>query len=386
MTWQWVSANLLTGQDIADLPGFDAQYPLTQSLSRAETATGVMHLDKNTPENWQEALYPGGSVLACYDDTDPTSAILWAGVITSIGPTSVTSNDVPVSMVTLEGWLDRNFVGDVTYTTAQAANDIVASMVNTYFTAVSGVGLQLSYTAGLGGKPTSPLVLQNSDNAGVQTRIDQIFGQLGGEYTIQWSWSNNGQSLTPTLIFGPRIGQAVAAGGYPLVTFEAPGLLTDFQWTWDYSEGVGANRIVAYSSGEGSATPYAQPVNVPQAGRPVIEHRYSPGPSLSPDALTQYAQQAAAILAPGGQAISLTVSTQNPTGCRFGTDWRLGDDIGYRITSPYLNENGNWSTIRAFPRGMSGVGRCIGVQINEATITPVLADKTVYVQPQSVGS
>lgn len=380
MGLQWVSANLLTGQDIADLPGFEAAYPLLRTLSAAESATGTFHLDKNTPENWQEAFYPAGTVLACFDDTDPAMSIIWAGVLTGIGPLDVAGNEVPVSMTTFEAWLNRNIVGDVTYPATQAANDIIAAMVTTWFTNVSGIGLQLAYTPGAGQMPTADLVLQNTDNMGVQTRIDQIFGQLGGEYTIEWAWAANSQGIVPTLVFGTRIGQAVTAGNQPAVTFESPGTLTGFQWTWDYSEGAGANRIVAYSSGQAGTTPYAPPVAGPPDGRPVIEYRYSPAPSLSVAQLTQYAQQAAVVLAPGKQIATLTASTINPVGRRFGTDWWLGDDIGYTVTSPYIDEGGNTVTVRAFPKGISGVGRCIGVQINETTITPILADKTIYVQ------
>jgi hypothetical protein len=46
--------------------------------------------------------------------------------------------------------------------------------------------------------------------------------------------------------------------------------------------------------------------------------------------------------------------------------------------SPYVDEEGNEVTIKAFPGGLSGVGRCIGYELTDTTITPVLADAEIY--------
>jgi hypothetical protein len=202
--------------------------------------------------------------------------------------------------------------------------------------------------------------------------MDQVFAQLGGEYTVEWSWSSDKESLVPTLVFGDRIGAAAPSGLDPAVTFELPGSLTSFTQARDFSSGKGANKVVPYSSGQGSSTPYGTPVTAPVAdGRPVFEYRYQPASNLSPTALTSYAQQAIKILAPGARPISMTAALAACLkGRQLGIDWHLGDDIGYQV--------GVSKPVPAFPGGLAGVGRCIGYELTDTTITPILADATLY--------
>jgi hypothetical protein len=54
----------------------------------------------------------------------------------------------------------------------------------------------------------------------------------------------------------------------------------------------------------------------------------------------------------------------------YGRDWGIGDDIGYEITG--VDALTGLDTVPAFPGGLSGVGRCIGVERTDTTITPVL--------------
>jgi hypothetical protein len=218
---QWVSADLATGAVIADLPSFDGSYPLRRSISTAEPGSGVLHL-AGAPGNWMRATMTGNSVLACYDDQDTARSILWGGVVWQ-RPRSWASDDVNVSMATFESLFDRGpCVGDETHYTTEHRDDVIAHIVNTYI--ISGMGiscLQLSYTAG--GGPLLPvmdsppvanaaLVWQNTDNATPLQRMTEVFGQLGGEFTVDWSWSSDGSSLVPTMRFGTRIGTPVLAG------------------------------------------------------------------------------------------------------------------------------------------------------------------------------
>lgn len=389
MTIQWVSADLLTGRVIADLPGFDAQWPLRRTISNYETATGTLHLIDQSPVNWERAIYEGGSLLFCYDDGDPLQAILWCGYVVGTPSRSTSSNDVTVTLATFEAILDRVYVGDTTYLTTQHRDDIIADLINSWFIPGSGISyLQLAYTAGNGPFPVAmpnppvanaALVFQNTDNATVKARIDQVCAQLGGEYTVDWAWANSNQNIVPTIRFSGRIGQKAAAGLAPGVTFEMPGVLISAAQSKDYSQGAGANKVTPYSTGQGSnTTPFGTPVLGPVDGRPTWEYRYQPAPSLTAAQLQQYATQAVGVLAPGKQTVTLVAATARTAGRRYGTDWMLGDDIGYNIPASYLDERGNLVAVRAFPNGLSGVGRVIGFELTDISIAPLLADATIY--------
>lgn len=380
MALQWRAADLRNGDVIADLPGFDPAWPIRRTVSTTEAAAGVLHLSDKTTPNWERAILDGGAQLVAYDDTDPAQPIVWGGIVWSAGPFDSASDDVPVSLSTWESALDNAIVGDATYTTAWHRDDIIADLITSWFTPNTGITLGLEYTPGGGPAPVEmdnpptpgdALIFQNTDNATVKSRIDQVIAQLGGEYTVELVWSDDQTAVVPLLRFGDRLGVSPPAGQGPNVTFEVPGTVTSLQQMRDYSPGSGATKVVAYSTGQGDSQPFADPVFAADDVRPVWEFRYQPVTNISTAGLLQYARQAIAILGPGHRPVTLTASLARTTGRKLGTDWQLGDDVGYRCP-PGL--------ARAFPNGLDGVGRCLGYELTDTTISPVLADTTVYVQ------
>lgn len=159
----------------------------------------------------------------------------------------------------------------------------------------------------------------------------------------------------------------------PQVTFEMPGSIAAAELVEDYSGQYGATKIVAYSSGNGTVTPYATPVYTGDPIRPTFEYRYSPS-NTEPDTavLRGYAKGAAAILGPGGQAFTLTLSADPKATAsrRPGVDWNLGDDVACVI-----------GPCDAFPAGYQRSGRVIAYERTESTVTPIFADPAVYVAP-----
>jgi hypothetical protein len=392
VTLQWAAASLLTGKVIADLPSLDPNWPLRNTISAIDTATAVLHL-VGAPENWLTATLPGGALIFGFDDAvmpdgSQPKPIAWCGYVTT-RPRDAATDDITLGLATFEAMLDRAYVGDVTYTTSQHRDDIIADLVTTWFGPSTGITyLHLAYTAGGGPTPSlmdSPptanaaIVMQRTDAATVKARIDQVVGQLGGEYGITWAWSADGESIVPTLRFGDRIGTAAPAGLDPAVTFELPGSMTAFAMDGDYSSGAGANQVVTFSSGQGATTPFSTPVSVTGDGRPTLAYWYQPAPSLSPAALQQYAAQALTILGPGKQSVTLSYSTTNDTSRKLGLDWNIGDDLGYRVPGQYTDETGQTVTILAFPDGAEGIGRSIAVELTDpTTVTPILADAAIY--------
>ena len=60
----------------------------------------------------------------------------------------------------------------------------------------------------------------------------------------------------------------------------------------------------------------------------------------------------------GTLALAITANRQEAP--RLGTDWFLGDDIGFDLTAP------------AWPAGLTGTARVVGVEITDTTITPLI--------------
>lgn len=378
MAYQWVACSLLSGNVIADLPGLEPQWPLRRTIGQVDTATATLHLDQNTTGDWQDAILPGGANLVCYDDSATGYPIVWAGYV--VEATYDSTDDVQLSLATFEAVLDRVYLGDQTYTTSQKREDIIHQMLlGSPITIFTGITINESYTPGVGNTPTDPIVIQNVDNVSLKAGLDNVCQLLGGEYTIEWSWINNMTGVVPTLVHAQRIGKAVTPGLDPAVTFELPGQITNFTLTRSYAPDKSGLTITAFSSAQVDVTPYVTVgYNGDNMNRPAFEYRYSPGP-YSVTALTQYANQAALLLGPGAVTGTITVSTARNATRALGVDWFLGDDIGYRIPPAYVDEQGKTVVFRAFPNGVSGVGRVVAYEFDPESITPIFADKTVYV-------
>lgn len=375
-----IACRFTDGRVIADLPTLDPQYPVRHTLSTYDTARAYLNLE-GAPNNWRRATLPFGSWICFYDDEDPDETPQWVGTIVNRTP-SGTESRIPLDLVTAEGYADRRYVRDETHTTAEGRNAIIASTVPKYLvdgatgavaSGLPGFPITAVQLGGAGPHPAEDLVWQNADNVSCLGRWLQVIGQLGGEFTIEWDWvtaDDGAKALAATLKVGDRIGNAALPGFGPVVTFDMPGPLTSYSEPEDYSAGKGANVVTAYSSGQGETVPFAPDVVAADfGGRGAVEFRWQPAPSISPTALAQYGQQWAPILLPGQRVASLGVSLSRSEGRRFGRDWRLGDDIGWNVKP--IDEKG--APILAFPKGTSGVGRTLAVELTSPTVlTPIL--------------
>ena len=373
MTLQWVAVDALTLRVLDDLPTLHVDYPLRRSLGQYET--GTAHLDlTGAPPQWPRATLPGASVLACFDDTDPDRGIQWAGLV--IGRTRGPVDVVDLTLVTLEGYLDRRYVGDRTYV-ALGQNALVADLIAGFVADTGGIGVTVAYaTAGAG--QVRDRTYKLLDFTRVYQRMQELMAVQGGpEWTIEWAWSTDGQHLTPTLWVGDRIGTAAPAGLSPAAVFD---ILTDFALSEDYADSKGATRVTAYSSGSGASTPTSGPRNATDTGgRPVFEHAWQPSSSITvTQTLIDYATKAVAQLAPGSVAVAVTAALGQPGTPRYGTDWKLGDDVLYQIGG--VGSDG-LDTVRSVPGGISGVGRAVAYEVTVDTISPILAQASLYTAP-----
>jgi hypothetical protein len=222
VTWQWVAAELLTGRVIADLPSFDPQWPLKRTVSTATNATGTLHL-AGAPENWEQAVRDGASLLACYDDADDSRPVAWCGYVPTIGELEAASDDVPVTMATFEAcWTGCSSATSRTPPPTTATTSSPTS--STPGSPTCGITyLQLDYRWAAGRRrrvmdsppasiPTAAIIMQNTDNASLLQRMQQVFSQLGGEFTVEWAFSADQEYLVPTLCSATGSGAALSPG------------------------------------------------------------------------------------------------------------------------------------------------------------------------------
>jgi len=363
----WVATDARTGAVVADLPGLECS-TVKRSICRYESTTATLPIP-TAPENWRDATRPGGSVMILLSDGVP----IWGGMVTQ--RTRDLTDSVSLSLATVEAYLDRRFVGDVTYT-ATGQNAIVAAIFAAYVTTGprGGLPFRLAYTGAGTLRDRSYL---RSDRKTVYSALTELSAVLGGpEWTVEWEWQHSPERITPVLYVGDRVGVAVTPGLSPAATFQAPGPVTDATLVEDYSAGKGANSVIAYSSASAGDVP-TSPVQVAaDDGRPTFETDIQPSTSITDVAvLTSHAMAALATLAPGGSALALQAVVEKAP--KLGVDWMLGDDVGYKIGGREYDGTPNGrESVPAFPGGIEGVMRAIGWEMSldgVQTITPVLA-------------
>jgi hypothetical protein len=214
----------------------------------------------------------------------------------------------------------------------------------------------------------------------VYSALQDLMGVQGGpEWYVGWEWQTSPERITPVLYVGDRIGTAVTPGMGANATFEMPGPVSSFHMFEDFSNGKGANTIMAVSSGQGTSRPQSTLAIFADPNRPTVEFRWTPSTSISDTAtLNAYANAALNQIEQGSVTLSMSAAVADPGCPQLGVDWALGDDIGYSIGG--LDGNGN-DTVPAFPGGISGTGRAIGYTLTlseTSMITPVLAAPTTY--------
>ena len=395
-TLTWVSTEIRTGRVIADLPDLAGSGggDLTLAVQMGNYQSCAVNLPLPTaPENWQRAVKEGGSVLNVLQDGNP----IWGGYVSRENRTA--GDEIEMSLVTLEGYLDRIYVGDETFT-GVGQNTMAQTLVNKY--AVDGVlgnalPIRVVVTSG-GAGPLRNRSVADADNKTLYSVLQDMAGIDGGiEWTIGWEHLSAPERYTPIFYVGTRLGSAVTPGLAPAATFEMPGPVTDFSYSVDFGDGKGANVVKAYSSGQGTVLPQSAVQSSVDPDRARFEYRWTPSTSITDVAtLTSHAASKLAQISTGTITVSLSaVAAEAP---QLFTDWNVGDDIGYTIgglvfdpttrivvdifidtftdlfgaSGPVLVNPNGIDTVPAFPGGKSGVARAIGWTLTLSS-TPIVA-------------
>lgn len=352
MSLTWVAVEQSTGRIIADLPDITVG-TLKQTIGRYESATASLPIP-SAPEDWQRATRPAYAALIALDGDVP----VWGGLVTQRTRTVDASGVYTASLglVTAEGYFDNRFVGDQTFA-AQDQSTIAASLVSSW-AAPSGLPFAVDSVAS---GALRDRAYRDDEDGTVYARLTQLSGVLGGpEWTVQWVHLPSPERYVPQLVVRSRLGSAPPVGLNPAALFAMPGSISQVATVEDYTAGKGANDVMATSSSQGDARPQSPHQVAAADGRPKREYRWSPSSSITdPSTLTAHAQRALGVLQNGSNAITLTANRL--TAPRLGTDWFLGDDVAYDVDHP------------AWPDGLAGTGRAIGWEMDDVTVTPILA-------------
>jgi hypothetical protein len=375
MGFSWIATEARTGNIITDLPNFDV--PLVkQTVGRYETVSGAK-LPINTqdaPSDWVRATKKNAShlILLADNPSDPAHGIPLTGHrITR--RTRDETDFCTLDLATVESYLDCRYVGAETYA-AVGQNDIFADLITKYIldgalggtSGKNGIPIRVQYTTAGAGKARDRAWADQDDKT-IYSILTDMAGVTGGfEWYIGWEWQHNPERITPVAYVGDRVGVAQMAGLAPAVTFDMPGPDVSFQLIEDYTQGKGANDVMAVSSGVGAARPQSTHQVSVSSDQPTVEYRYTPSTSIT-DAATLNAHAAHTVSAMTGGATALSLSITPGDGTQLGIDWSLGDDVGYNLGGTV---NGI-ETVPAFPGGISGTARVAGFQL-APTVNPVL--------------
>lgn len=374
MVYSWIAVDALTGVPWGDLPDFTIDAAKVV-IGQEQSAQGTYPIaSDSTPVDWLLGSVPWGvAILLLSDDAqDPIGGWYINQRVRDEG------NNLAIPLVTAEGYFGRRYTGN--YAPVQVDQNTICTTLVASFAATAPTG-----SAGLVGLPITSNVVGAAGVLRDRTYTDisdqflskslsELMGVQGGpEWTVSWKHSTGPERYFPVFNVGTRIGSPVTVGLMPSTVFEMGGTstggsVTSVVYTEDYSAGKGANFVTATGTQDATGGRPQQSISSADARRPAIEYRWNPSTSIiDPATLLSHATQTSPIMANGARALALT--SDATTGPKLGSDWFLGDTVGYSIGGPDAN---GVETVPAFPGGISGTARVIGWQIQPDVPTPVV--------------
>ncbi|MEU6858821.1 hypothetical protein AB0B28_08110 [Glycomyces sp. NPDC046736] len=315
----WYACDLVSGAKIAHLPMVKGTFG--RALSNYWQTTLTLPLPTAGPGRLlglaDRILEPRTTMYVAVVNGVPA----WAGIL--LKPIGGTAPTAELGLVSLEGYLNRRYVGDHKWTGVDEARiwaGLIGDANNEH-----GIGLVVD-------APDTGTVRDreyfDDENGLVFQRVSELAEvEDGPDWTIDLEWTNSRQThVRKVARLRKRIGRVD-----PIVTLSSISpVYVDYDWTWDYSDGRGANDILAYTSGEGEDTPTSARIRDEfqlDAGIPRYEYRFQPSSSIkNPSVLNAHARRKLAELREGTKSVVITCRA-NIEPARLGVDWNIGDTV-----------------------------------------------------------
>lgn len=292
---------------------------------------------------------------------DSTSDILWAGIVTA--RTTGSSSGATLNTATLPAYLGRRFASTRTYLAGpgDTDNQIIADLLAD--AAPEGLPLILDTDC-----PATRAVryLAPEHKSVLQCLKDLSDMESGPEWRILTRWKTTDRLAVEHLFLArPRLGWP----GTPNIRFDYPGCINSYDVDDDYTEGHGANHVVAVNSDGAGSVPARDVQGIGTQGWVRWEDIIETSGDLTADGLAGVARQALTKRARGQSTASIVVSLT--AGPQYGRDWTLGDNATWFVAAPGPGEQ---PPSAAHPEGHEEVVRVIGVALDPAgdTLTPEL--------------
>lgn len=347
--FQILAVSLVDGTVLAELP----ELQLTRLSYRFEEQTSETALLpwQDICRNWDEVTMPYQvAILLVRGDT-----VLWGGIVVKRERT-LEDVGVRLTLATVEHYLDSVHVGNHSYSNRDQC-DIVKDLVSSTLAghrfnllveaSPSGVRRDRNYDAG--SDKTLLSVLQELAN---------VFN--GPEWCTMWRRLDDGR-YAPVLKVADYIGSSTVA-----TTFDES-VMTSFTVVEDYTNGYGANWVLAVSTADAGNRPQSDVMTVLQPDRPIIEHVFQPSSSITnKETLNAHAQSTLLQMMDGTRTVKMGLDLLDAP--MIYQEWQPGDLISWDIDDS-----------RGFFTGFSkGKARIVGYEIDFTgvwTITPVLQDE-----------
>jgi hypothetical protein len=362
--YRYWACDLKTGKKLAQVP-LKPNGALPERISDVSTATFTANLGELQPgADFWGSVIEGRTLIVCEREYAGSNAsdLIWHGIVTLVDGGN--DPEVSVSCMTGIGYLRARHAGAHAYSAApgetdtKVLNDLLDDAVTDgvpYLRDINCPTLRkVAYTA----KERRTILSCLRDLADLDD---------GPEWTVRASWRSS-LRLAVDLTFVARTRLGVAST-QPTVKFDFPGAVKSYRDPRDYTEGHGANYLIAINSNGAAGDPAIDTAGI-TGGAVRWEYVSQKTGALDHDGLTAAGRADLARMAQGEAVLSLAVSLTD--GPQLGIDWTLGDDITFEVYNADLD--GRPSPSYRHPNGWREVIRVIGHDLdpNSDTLTPVL--------------
>lgn len=337
----WFGCDLVSGGIVAELPEIRGQ--ISRVIGSYTSASLEMPIplggEGSVPRTvWEPATEPGRTMIVPVVNDVPAAGLI---VLAREGGTDAM---LRLGCVSIEGYLERRYVGDHTWTQQDEASVIAAGLVAD----ARPEGINLVVDAPATGTLRDRTYVA-TDDATVYSRLRELAGvEDGPEWTIDVDWADaTRQSIAKIVRIRKRIGTPASP---PNAILSAVGTSeATYAYAEDYSTDRGANFVIATGTGEGEDRPQSSPAtDIPQ-GWPRYERRFNP--SISDVAtLNGHATRELELRKLGSRTIKISARWDVEPALNLHA--RLGDDIGWELKG------------HRHPQVFTGVGRMIGWELD----------------------